>query len=1015
MSIKSDFAELRRILDLRKVIEISIGKPIFKSQICCPFHSDKNPSFAIYRYNDYLKFKCYAASCGVGGDLFDFIKIYHDIPTTLGVIQWINEKRDDLQLIEQIEPEQILKKLDLAWEQRAFWSNLMRECKKFLLNPEGQKYRAWLTTRGVLDTAIQYLPIGFFSLELLEKAGISEKALKEHQVMIPRTFSESLAYFYFSTVSDLSRIKLRKINSGKKRDPHLFIGNELGVDIGFFGLNLFDGELLKEITLVEGETDVLVPQGISFIDFNRPTNFICRSGGAVVDEFALTTLQNAGVKKINIWPDNDDGGREIVQRISAQHTSLDLQLSVYWPKGYLEKEDPAEFIHRFSNLQTISPLLREGQYYVPSWLAEQAILEYKHKADPTDADERALKRNIISIGSNARLKGLDLDEYVKFVLNQYPHIREETLRSEILRTRKESAIQIIGEKAFLEKSDGYYIQKIEGKTGARTWVPITNFIIEYERIIQFLKGTSTDFDVPPAIEGWLICEGERIPILFEMDDFKRFENFMDTLRKVKPGGLTFDPNIFKSYFESILNSFNNTTNITKGFDILGLHKDKFIMPEWIVSDGKVEKNETYFVRTPDQFSRYYVTALVTDKNLLKETAEIIANKLLDCHGNPILPLVLTGFIAASPLVEMLDLYPGALYIEGEFDAGKSTICQLFMNLAANYPIHRGNVNIGSTPYYVENVFSRFSGLPVLWDDIKKDIVRGAVKTQFLRLLQNYHDRQGRGRLTRTIQTRPMSFIRGHLLMNGENLPTDEGSALSRVLTLRVRKHNFNHKKLGEMIAERHKFSALWPFYIAWLQKKSELILDEEFSQGENNKKTRIDYFINYVGTGLKLYLRFLHEEFGIDETLVQKYVDIYLVNSPKIRQRNKALQTNEEEAELFTRTLEELIISDRVSIGESNNYAPNVGFKEGDTVYIFPTIAIKEVEKYIDKSFSKSSLSELLKEKKYLNTRSASGLSRKSRGGKRQWTWPFKAKKLLTIKSMQDEFCELIESEIENE
>jgi DNA primase len=40
---------------------------------CCPFHDDRNPSFSIYLVDSGWRFKCYGGSCGLEGDVIDFV------------------------------------------------------------------------------------------------------------------------------------------------------------------------------------------------------------------------------------------------------------------------------------------------------------------------------------------------------------------------------------------------------------------------------------------------------------------------------------------------------------------------------------------------------------------------------------------------------------------------------------------------------------------------------------------------------------------------------------------------------------------------------------------------------------------------------------------------------------------------------------------------------------------------------------------------------------------------------
>lgn len=82
MSYRSDLerAELR----LEEVVERCTGERLVRGRMCCPFHSEKTPSFFVNTKNQY--FKCFG--CNVGGDVFKFIQLYYhcNFKTALKII-----------------------------------------------------------------------------------------------------------------------------------------------------------------------------------------------------------------------------------------------------------------------------------------------------------------------------------------------------------------------------------------------------------------------------------------------------------------------------------------------------------------------------------------------------------------------------------------------------------------------------------------------------------------------------------------------------------------------------------------------------------------------------------------------------------------------------------------------------------------------------------------------------------------------------------------------------------------
>ncbi len=74
---QSDVDSVRDATDLVRLIGEHVAlRPKGREHVgLCPFHDDKNPSFAVVTHKGNAFYKCH--SCGAGGDVFDFVKNYH--------------------------------------------------------------------------------------------------------------------------------------------------------------------------------------------------------------------------------------------------------------------------------------------------------------------------------------------------------------------------------------------------------------------------------------------------------------------------------------------------------------------------------------------------------------------------------------------------------------------------------------------------------------------------------------------------------------------------------------------------------------------------------------------------------------------------------------------------------------------------------------------------------------------------------------------------------------------------
>lgn len=77
MAGQSDIDTVRDATDLVRLIGEQVAlRPKGREHVgLCPFHDDKNPSFAVVTHKGNAFYKCH--SCGAGGDAFDFVMNYH--------------------------------------------------------------------------------------------------------------------------------------------------------------------------------------------------------------------------------------------------------------------------------------------------------------------------------------------------------------------------------------------------------------------------------------------------------------------------------------------------------------------------------------------------------------------------------------------------------------------------------------------------------------------------------------------------------------------------------------------------------------------------------------------------------------------------------------------------------------------------------------------------------------------------------------------------------------------------
>src|SRR5512146_1922658 len=142
----------------------------------CPFHSEKTPSFIVHREKGF--FHCFG--CGVGGNVFKFLELHEKIGFQDAVRQLaqrfnvpIPEASGERATSDQLqEREALLKVHELA----AAWF------EEQLRSPAGTRVRRLLKERGLTDTTIAQLKVGY--------APPGRETLKRH--LVGRGFESAL-------------------------------------------------------------------------------------------------------------------------------------------------------------------------------------------------------------------------------------------------------------------------------------------------------------------------------------------------------------------------------------------------------------------------------------------------------------------------------------------------------------------------------------------------------------------------------------------------------------------------------------------------------------------------------------------------------------------------------------------------------------------------------------------------------------------------------------------------------
>ena len=304
---------------------------------CCPFHTEKTPSFMVNPEKGI--FKCFG--CGVAGDVFKFVTLIENI-------SWIEAVRKLAQKSGIVIEEDFSQKVSVSEKTKVFelleWaSKFYNKC--FLESPFAKVARNYAVKRGITSQTIQKFMIGYAPkgklLEFSKKKGYDYKVLLKSG-LFTKTDSGIFEYMSDRFVFPIYDIQGRVVafggrtlgNSNAKylNTPETIVYSKSSNLYGLFQA-LPEIKKNKSIILVEGYMDVVLSQQHGVY-------------GAVAPLGTAFTWQQA--KLINRYSENtvllfdpDEAGRTATQR--ALEICAENDIPVY-TSSLPDNMDPDEYL-----------------------------------------------------------------------------------------------------------------------------------------------------------------------------------------------------------------------------------------------------------------------------------------------------------------------------------------------------------------------------------------------------------------------------------------------------------------------------------------------------------------------------------------------------------------------------------------------------------------------------------------------------------------------------------------------
>lgn len=328
--------------------------------------------------------------------------------------------------------------------------------------------------------------------------------------------------------------------------------------------------------------------------------------------------------------------------------------------------------------------------------------------------------------------------------------------------------------------------------------------------------------------------------------------------------------------------------------------------------------------------------------------------------------------------------PYILWFAGESGLGKSRLMNIAQRMFGPFP---KMYSFTSTPGRIEYTGYFYKDAIYAVDDYKMSNFTEYQKGLILSVLQNYADKTGRSRLNRNIEAQKSYWIRGNLLINGEDIIVQEGSNIARTVAIPLRQTDItiDHKIYDEVQRKSLHINELTPHIIKWCfnldakeidMERDSYILRYKYLCGNAPNAARIiANYARFTVGGLRAakYL-YSEEEYPQIKEEFEKFADdAFLRQIELIKEENVTGK--------FWNCMLEMLATNKIrivggtTITDDIRGVPAIGFIKDMNIYIIQQLAHKAVTEHLAKvnpmNITSRQLAENLHNQKYYTTNSA--------------------------------------------
>ena len=309
---------------------------------CCPFHSEKTPSFVVYPANQ--SFYCFG--CSVGGSLITYVMKMENL-SYVEAIEFL-AKRAGITIPQDSKCEEKGVSRKRIYEMNLAAAKFFRAC---LLDPNyGAEGLSYLTEKRKLSRAtithfgLGYAPQSFSMLgDYLHEKGFSDEELiagflrkRNENGRCYDLFRNRVIFPVIDTTGNIIAFGGRVMDDSKPKYLNSSDTPGFKKSRNLFALNFAKHSCAEELILCEGYMDVIALHAAGV------ENAVATLGTSLTEE--QTRIMAKYTKRVVISYDSDEAGQRAASRAMAMLGAVGLEVRILVLEG---AKDPDEYIKKF--------------------------------------------------------------------------------------------------------------------------------------------------------------------------------------------------------------------------------------------------------------------------------------------------------------------------------------------------------------------------------------------------------------------------------------------------------------------------------------------------------------------------------------------------------------------------------------------------------------------------------------------------------------------------------------------